>query len=434
MGSDILDRCVSYNILDYGAVGDGVIDNTQVIQKAIDECSQHGGGTVLVYGGRFLTYTLNIKSGVRLEIDVTATLVGGTDPELYPEIPDNESWKPGHCSRLNRRTLFYAENAKNIGICGRGTIYGSGEEFMIRDEKEYPFLRHWQRKHDTLIPGRAILFVGCEDTVIEDVTIINSAGWTMWLLDCDRCDINHIKIDCDFRIPNVDGIHISACRDVTISDCFIRSSDDAIILRSHQEQLYKPKPCERVVVTNCTLQSGSSAIRIGWSNDYEIKNCSFSNLVIRNSFCGFSILIPAITEKQYDPPRGPDTPQPPEVSPFYVENILLNNIIMEVETCFMNINLSAGMSIRGVKNVSFNNINATCGTYPFINSQPEYGVEGISLNNVQLTLQPVRRHDLKEYRCFRSSMEFDNVENLTFDRFTIKHGITPRCPADITKI
>ena len=38
-----------YNVLDYGALGDGISENAPSIQKAIDEAAASGGGN----GGRF---------------------------------------------------------------------------------------------------------------------------------------------------------------------------------------------------------------------------------------------------------------------------------------------------------------------------------------------------------------------------------------------
>lgn len=38
----------TFNVLDFGAVPDGVANNTEAFQKAIKECTENSGGKVLV--------------------------------------------------------------------------------------------------------------------------------------------------------------------------------------------------------------------------------------------------------------------------------------------------------------------------------------------------------------------------------------------------
>jgi hypothetical protein len=54
------------SVKDFGAVGDGVADDTAEIQAAIDAVSAAGGGTLYVHPGVYLLTILNMKTGVRL--------------------------------------------------------------------------------------------------------------------------------------------------------------------------------------------------------------------------------------------------------------------------------------------------------------------------------------------------------------------------------
>src|ERR1700748_340467 len=102
------------NITKYGAVGDGKTLNTIAIQKAVDDCSSHGGGKVIFPVGEFLSGTVAIKSNVTLELQKGAVLLGSTDVNDYQNLDPfteglgiNVGW-----------ALVVAVDAKNIGIEG----------------------------------------------------------------------------------------------------------------------------------------------------------------------------------------------------------------------------------------------------------------------------------------------------------------------------
>ncbi len=57
-----------YNIVDFGAKGDGKTLDTQAVQAAIDACTKDQGGTVLVPAGVFVIGTVEMKSNVTLHL------------------------------------------------------------------------------------------------------------------------------------------------------------------------------------------------------------------------------------------------------------------------------------------------------------------------------------------------------------------------------
>ena len=73
--------------------------------------------------------------------------------------------------------------------------------------------------------------------------------WVQHYLACDGVQIDGITVFSKCNANN-DGIDIDACQRVLISNCDIQSGDDAIVLKSTMG-----RACKNVVITNCILSS-----------------------------------------------------------------------------------------------------------------------------------------------------------------------------------
>ncbi len=255
-----------YNITSFGAAGDGKTNDAAAIQRAVDECSRKGGGTVYVPAGSFLTGTILLRSNITLYISPGATLWGSRNLKDF---------QPPH--------LIYAKDAQNVTIEGGGSVDGNGDAFWEPD------FRPKKR------PADYIEFDNCRHVRIEDLHLRNLPGWGIRPSQCDDVVIRGISIINDMRSPNTDGIDPDSSRNVMISDCYIETGDDAICLKSANPAARgrgpEALPTENVTVTNCVLTSDDSAIKLGTGSYGGFRNCTFSNCVISGSRYGLAMFI-----------------------------------------------------------------------------------------------------------------------------------------------
>ena len=238
---------------------------TAHIQAAIDRAAAHGGGTVLLAQGDYVTGTLVLRSHVRLMVASGCRLLASTDLGDFPEhICRRITVQDTHMGM--NQALIHAEGCENISLCGPGEIDGRGTQ------DNFP---GGETQHGT--PGRPYLIrlVDCKGVHVHDITLRDAACWMENYFNCESVLLERITVRNQANYNN-DGIDIDGCRDVIIRDCDVRSGDDALCFKAASE-----RPTERVLVENCRLYSSCNALKVGTDTQSD-----FRQVLVRNCAIG----------------------------------------------------------------------------------------------------------------------------------------------------
>ena len=219
---------------------------TSAIQKAVDAAAVNGG-IVRLSRGKYVSGTIELRSGVCLEICAGSELLGSTDLSDYPE---------HHAKRLTvqdtsmgmHQSLIFAEGCKNICLRGAGILDGQGSPF------HFPGAETAQGT-----PGRPFLIriIDCKRVHVADLTMKNAACWMQNYLNCEHLLIEGITVRNHVNYNN-DGMDIDGCRNVVIRHCRVSSGDDALCFKGAGQ-------CElrRVLVEDCDFYSACNAVKVG---------------------------------------------------------------------------------------------------------------------------------------------------------------------------
>lgn len=257
-------RAADFNIIKYGAVGDGVTLNTNAIQRAIDECHKSGGGSVIFPEGKFLSGTIVMKDNVTISFQENAVLLGSTDLKDYKNM---DPFTEGLGIDVGW-ALLVAVDAKNIGVTGEGTIDGQGSAIKVKHilTDTRPEGQRWGMRPFLL------RIVRCTGVNVKGVTLKYAGAWTSHYFQSKQINIENVKIQ-SVGVAHNDGIGIDGCQDVVIKDCDVVSGDDALVFKTTSSKM----ACKNIVVTGLRLKSSQAGIKMGTESMAAFENIKISN-------------------------------------------------------------------------------------------------------------------------------------------------------------
>jgi len=261
-----------YDIRSFGAKGDGRTLNTTAIQSALDTALGRGGGVVLIPGGEFLTGSIHLRSNVTLHLAKNATLLGSSRRVDY--------------EARDFTALIIARGAENVAITGNGTIDGQGRQLvedilrMLNEGslKDPYYPRESSRPYESNRPY-LVQFDNCRKVFMRGVTLKDGSCWINTFRECDGLVIDSLSVQST-AFWNNDGIDITDCRNVRVTNCIINSSDDGICLKSDS----KEKLCDSIFIDNCRIRSSANALKLGTASQGGFKNIVAKNLFVYDTY------------------------------------------------------------------------------------------------------------------------------------------------------
>lgn len=398
-----------FNVLDFGAVGDGVTDCTGAFEGAISACSDSGGGRVLVPEGDFYTGPIHLQNNVNLHVTKNAVILFSTDPTDYLPVVYS---RYGGIECYNYSPPIYAFEKENIAITGQGTLDGQASyenwwEWKSLGGADVSTL--YSMAENGIPVSERVFGAGhyirpnmiqpyrCKNILIDSVTVLDGPAWHVHPVLCKNVTISNITI-VGYG-PNNDGCNPECSKDVLIKNCYFDTGDDCIAIKSgrNADGRRVNVPTENVVIQDCTMKEGHGGVVIG----SEISGGA-NNIFAEDCFMDSPHLNRALRIKTNSIRGG------------IVENIYLRNITVgQVSDAVVRINFYYGEGdiaefLPTVRNIEVKNL--TCETAPYA-----------------LRFDGYARSLIRDVRLINCSFEsitkqnhLNNVQNISLNSVSIK--------------
>ncbi|MFC2123677.1 glycoside hydrolase family 28 protein [Bacteroidota bacterium] len=378
---EIPDR--DYNIIDFGATGDGETDCTIAIQSTLDKASSEGGGRIVIPVGVWLTGPIHLRDNTHLFLEDEARIIFIPEPEKYPVV---YVWYNG-IPCMNYSPMVYAKDVKNIAITGKGSIDGQGNlnawrKMKYRTGADWNLLKEIDnekldvkfRKFGTGYNLRPDLigFYSCSNILIEGINLRNAPYWGIHTVLSSHITIRDLNLRGTGSFMS--GITPESSQMVVIDQVNIEGVNEGIQVRAGRNKIKGNEPSENILIKGVSVKDARyNGIGVG----LDIQG-GVNNVFVRNSSvnrCNRAYIVKS------SPRRGG-----------YVGNVFFKNCdavntynqVLYVNVFHEATNLN---DLPKIYNLYYENINAdSCGRALYFEGSYKQCVENVYLRNCNLNV------------------------------------------------
>ena len=311
-----------FNIADHGAKKDGSVPATDAFRQAIQAAKAAGGGTIYVPPGKYTSGPIELFSNMILDIDAGATIEFPVAP-----LPFTKSRYLG-VETLAPMPLIGGHDVENVTVTGRGILTtgdyeawrkaykGAYEEYLKArkgvvsthgDESASANGPHWDhllkaleakqpvseeeyREAAAELRPSFVCFMNAKNVLVEGVRIIGAPMFVVHLLYAENATVRNVMIET-YPGPHANGIVVDSSRFVRISDSYVDTGDDGIVIKAGKDAdgLRVNRPTEHVTIANCTVHHAHGAVVIGSETAGSIRNVVASNITAVDTENGIRI-------------------------------------------------------------------------------------------------------------------------------------------------
>ncbi len=184
--------------------------------------------------------------------------------------------EPGLITVQSGQTVYLAG-----GAIVRGWLVGMGVENVTVKGRGYFDGSTFPRYAEDGVSNNAkvpINFQNSKNITIDGISCLDPAGWTVNTYHCTDVVVNNVKIITSRQ--NGDGITTQSCTNQKVTNCFVRSWDDSLVVKSYEGDT------KDISFDNCVIWTDlAQSCEIGFETRGDVmENIRFSNITILHNF------------------------------------------------------------------------------------------------------------------------------------------------------